>query len=288
MNASVYIGSGNNSVIERNVLVYSIRRHTSIDIDINVFYGTDNQLIKNDATLSLDKVFKHKGLNHTEFSLYRFLIPQLMNYKGKAIYLDSDTLNLSDINELFSIDMGNNTILCKQDELYGHWSTSVMLMDCGKLQFNIDDIVENIRKKNITYENVMQLSNEFTSLYNIKVGEISPDWNRFDFYDSHTKILHFTDLTRQPWLHPEHPYADIWYRYFIEARKKGVINDEVIVHALSEGNVHPLLPFIKYNIIFSIYRFYREVRKYFLAIILMPKKIWFRLGLTRKSTGRHS
>ena len=77
-NIKVFIGSGEASLLERKVAIYSLQKHTQRQLDIYVFNGTHNSIELNDqepflAPLSL----KLKYHNITEFSLYRFLIPQI-------------------------------------------------------------------------------------------------------------------------------------------------------------------------------------------------------------------
>lgn len=111
----VFIGSGEASLLERKVAIYSLRKHTNRELDIYVFNGTHNAIELNDeepflAPLSL----KLKYRNITEFSLYRYLIPQLCNYQGKAIYIDSDIICLSDIGKLFDSPLGDGDFLAKK------------------------------------------------------------------------------------------------------------------------------------------------------------------------------
>ena len=98
----VFIGSGEASVIECRTAIHSLRKHTKRDLDIYVFNGTHNAIRLNDGEPFLAPMsLKVKYQNITEFSLYRYLIPQLCDFQGRAIYIDSDTVCLSDIGELF-------------------------------------------------------------------------------------------------------------------------------------------------------------------------------------------
>ena len=83
---------------------------------------------------------KIKYQNVTEFSLYRYLIPQICNYQGRAIYIDSDTVCLTDISELFETNLGENHFLAKR-ETTEEWGLSVMLIDCEKCRFKFREIL---------------------------------------------------------------------------------------------------------------------------------------------------
>src|SRR4051794_7516378 len=103
----LFIGSGEGSGLERKTFIYSLRKNSNRLLELNVFNGTHNSIEPVDrgepflAPMSL----KAKYTNTTEFSNYRFLIPQLCNHTGRAIYADSDMIALGDIGELFDADM---------------------------------------------------------------------------------------------------------------------------------------------------------------------------------------
>ncbi|MFN9917781.1 MAG: hypothetical protein ACK53L_34660, partial [Pirellulaceae bacterium] len=98
----VFIGSGEASLLERKTLIHSLRKHTRRELDIYVFNGTHNAIERNDeAPILADMPLWIKYRNYTEFSNYRWLIPAICNHQGRAIFLDSDMVCLSDIGELF-------------------------------------------------------------------------------------------------------------------------------------------------------------------------------------------
>src|SRR5690348_15336892 len=98
----IFIGSGEASALERKTLIYSLRKNSKRPLDIYVFNGTHNSIERNDEPPRLAPMsLRIKYQNFTEFSLYRWLIPQLCDFQGRAIFLDSDTICLGDIGELF-------------------------------------------------------------------------------------------------------------------------------------------------------------------------------------------
>ena len=81
------------------------------------------------------------------FTLSRFMPPELMHYEGKALVIDPDIFALSDIAELFEMDLKGSAIAAcaKKDG----WDTSVMLLDCTKLkQWSIKTILDGFKKWN--------------------------------------------------------------------------------------------------------------------------------------------
>ena len=91
----IFIGSGEASRLERKTLIHSIRKHTRRPLDLYVFNGTHNAIERNGrAPRPAPMSLRVKYRNVTEFSLYRFLIPAVCGFAGRAIFLDSDTICL--------------------------------------------------------------------------------------------------------------------------------------------------------------------------------------------------
>ena len=224
----VFIGSGEASVLERKTLIHSIRKNTKHDVDIYVFNGTHNSIELNDnppvpAPMSL----RVKYRNITEFSLYRFLIPEICGHQGRAIFMDSDTVCLGDVSELFDQPMIDYDFLCKRDAYTGTdmWGLSVTLMDCSRTRFDLEAIFDEIDRGLYTYTDFVGMSGAFLKHRSFKIGPLDPEWNVFDRFDSETKLIHYTNLYTQPWKYPNHPYGELWFEYFQEARRAGAISD---------------------------------------------------------------
>ncbi|NEQ62473.1 MAG: glycosyl transferase, partial [Moorea sp. SIO4A1] len=89
----------------------------------------------------------------------------------------------------------------------------------------------------------------FLAHHNYQIGELDPLWNVFDYYDNDTKLIHYTNLYTQPWKYTNHPYGELWFQYFNEARECGYItqNDidlslvrSYVRRDLLEGNFSPM------------------------------------------------
>jgi lipopolysaccharide biosynthesis glycosyltransferase len=224
----VFIGSGEASRLERKTLVHSLRKNSKRELDIYVFNGTHNAVERNDdppfdAGLPLHIKYR----NYTEFSNYRFLIPQLCGFQGRAIWLDSDMICLGDIGELFDTDLGGNHFLAKAEAYKkngdAHWALSVMLIDCAKCQFETERYFQEMDSGAFANIDLHEMTPKFLAHHPFKIGKLDPNWNVFDEYNDQTKLIHYTDLRRQPWKFPGHTYGDLWYRYFQEARQAGLI-----------------------------------------------------------------
>ncbi|HEX6716896.1 MAG TPA: glycosyltransferase [Pyrinomonadaceae bacterium] len=224
----VFIGSGEASLIERKVAIYSLRKHTKRELDVYVCNGTHNAIELNDEEPVLAPMsLRVKYRNVTEFSLYRFLIPQLCEYTGKAIYIDSDTICLSDIAQLFDTPLDGADFLAKPDAYEGEqlWGLSVMLIDCERCRFDLEQIIDEIDSGLYSMTDFSVMAPRFLAHHPYKVGRLDPHWNVFDQRDDQTKLIHYTNLLTQPWKYPNHPYGQLWFDYFEQARAAGYITD---------------------------------------------------------------
>ena len=225
----VFIGSGEASLIERKVAIHSLRKHTTRDLDIFVCNGTHNAIELNDdepflAPMSL----RVKYRNVTEFSLYRYLIPQLCDYHGRAIYIDSDTICLADIGELFDTPFDGADFLAKPDAYLGDelWGLSVMLIDCAKCGFDLEQIVDEIDRGLYSMTDFSLMAPKFLEHHPYKIGRLDEAWNVFDQWDDQTKLIHYTNLETQPWKFPNHPYGELWFKFLEEAIAEGYVTSQ--------------------------------------------------------------
>lgn len=229
----VFIGSGEASLLERKVLIYSLRKHASRALDIRVFNGTHDSLEHDGAApMPLHTPLEAKYSNVTEFSNYRFLIPRLCEHAGRAVWLDSDTVCLADIGGLLESRMEGSGVLALPDA-YGlpgeqRWGLSVAVFDCARCRFDLQSMFGEIRAGLYTYADLHQLTPRFRSVHPVEVAALDPNWNVFDRYDRSTKLIHYTNLLTQPWKYRGHPYGGLWFRYFSEARREGFISAQDI------------------------------------------------------------
>lgn len=230
---TVFISSGEASLLERKVLIYSLHLNSKRDLDIRVFNGTHNSIEREGHLPELTSMpLKVKYQNVTEFSNYRFLVPEVCGHQGRAISMDSDMIALGDIGELFDVEMGDNDFLAKpaayDDNIDEQWGLSVMLLDCGRSRLALNQYFEEIEAGLYSYTDLHQMRPRFLKQHPFKIGRIEPRWNEFDRRYKDTQLIHYTNLYSQPWKFRSHPYGDIWFEYFEGARKAGYITDRDI------------------------------------------------------------
>lgn len=134
------------------------------------------------------------------FTPTRFMPPELMNYKGRAVVVDPDVFAVGDVNELLTRDMGGKAIMAKRRAGHNgredYIASSVMLLDCAKLtHWNVRKQFEQMFKGELDYDDWIVLANEPRA----SIGFLENEWNDFDRLTQQTKLIHNTKRRTQPW-----------------------------------------------------------------------------------------
>jgi len=234
----VFIGSGEASLLERKTLIHSLRENSRRKLDVYVFNGTHNSIEHNDeppVLANLPLWIKYK--NYTEFSNYRWLIPAICGHQGRAIFLDSDMVCLGDIGELFDTDINGCAMLAKAEAYKGKqsWGMSNILFDCSKCHFDLEQIFQEMEQGYFTNTDFHQMAPAFLVKHPYAMGKLDPSWNSFDYFDEHTRLIHYTNLRTQPWKFSGHPHESLWFKYFNDARTSGLITNSDIDKTLARA-----------------------------------------------------
>lgn len=203
---AVFIQTNHKQIIGAIVAEYALRRYSqhSDDFDVVIMKKSDYPYFDaREGQEYLRDGTRHVWLNDDlqSFTPLRFLPPELMAYKGRAIVIDPDVFAMTDIWELFTRDMQDKAIVCR-----GHsgpkglidkcMATSVMLLDCSKLKhWNVEKQFNGMFEFKVDYQDWIGLRNEDRN--NIQLLE--REWNDFDRLTPDTKMLHTTRRTTQPW-----------------------------------------------------------------------------------------
>lgn len=162
----------------------------------------------------------------TEFSHTRFLVPELMNYKGWALFLDADMIFTDDIAKLIKSIEPKYAIMCvkhqqdikhdtskmdgrvQQKYYRKNWS-SFVLWNCG-----------HISNRNLTREKVSYMKgadlHAFNWLKNEEIGSLQSTYNYISGvspklpHNNPPSVIHYTE--GGPWFDicKNVPYADLW------------------------------------------------------------------------------
>ena len=146
-------------------------------------------------------------LASTEFTFTRFLVPELMNFKGWAVFMDCDMILTTDIKELFDQADDRYAVMCVQHDytpkegmkmdgqkqtVYPrkNWS-SVILFNCGHpANARLTQDMVNDLELNGAY------FHRFSWLDDSVIGELDHTWNYLvGVYDDieKPKLIHYTE-----------------------------------------------------------------------------------------------
>jgi len=192
-----------------------------------------------------------KNRGRTGFSFSRFHIPKLAGYSGRALYVDADMQVFSDLAELWEIPFDGASVMCtRQDEPPAQWKDSswfkpgrqlsVMLLDCARLDWDIEDIIGGLDQGRYTYE---QLMFDLCLVQPDEINdEIPPEWNHLEHHEpGKTKLLHYTVVPTQPWKNDKNPLKSLWEPEFEEAREAGVVHRDEAFRLARRGYIKPSL-----------------------------------------------
>lgn len=155
----------------------------------------------------------------TQFTNFRWAVPELCGFKGRAIYMDNDTLVLRDLGELFELPMNGAALLTRG------WRSDVTLFDCAAFKDIPWPTLDRMRASGrniIDYINLLCCSG--------RMGKLPVEWNNIHQLTEDTGIYHFTNMRTQPWkpypevfaYDQEHvcPEAvNLWWEYCYEAKE---------------------------------------------------------------------
>nr|WP_281720651.1 glycosyltransferase [Nitrosomonas nitrosa] len=206
----IFVGADRSQQLAVKVLEYSIQRHTKAPVEVIPMI---------DLPVPTPKDLRNS--QRTGFSYSRFCIPKLAGYSGRAIYMDADMQVFKDILELWDLPFNGAKVLVQKDVKHLDVSMAkdnapktrikqcaVMVLDCGRLDWDISAIVKGMDEGQYAYE---QLMREMCILKEGDVGYTVPfEWNSLEYYDDNTKLIHYTDMGTQPWVSTNNPNGYIW------------------------------------------------------------------------------
>ncbi|MFV8817825.1 hypothetical protein [Haliea sp. E17] len=211
MKPTVFIHTNHKQIIGAIVSRYSLRRNSAHADEFDVQFievanhpcmrEREGQLYLRDGEL---RPWVNEDLQ--SFTPLRFAPPGLMGYQGRAVVIDPDVFAVGDIWELLSRDMQGAAIMCKPKSgrkgRKGAWASSVMLLDCEKLQhwrfeedFAAMFVPANGGRPARDYMDWVSLKLEDRAT----IAPLESGWNDFDHLDAGTRLLHNTKRYTQPW-----------------------------------------------------------------------------------------
>ncbi len=244
----VYVGTDRSQQLAVPVLEYSIKRHTNAKVEVIPMMD-----------LPVPEPQDPRNGQRTGFSFSRFCIPKLAGYKGKAIYMDADMLVFNDIRELWNIPFDGAKVVIQQEVKFENVTTqkvgapkkrkkqcAVMLLDCERLDWDIQNIVAGMDAGEYDYEQLMYdlcILDETEIKYGVPF-----EWNSLEHWDSETRLIHYTDVYTQPWTECGNKFGYLWFDEVRRMLSEGKLDEKTIQHEVDSGYFRPsLIKDIKYR-----------------------------------------
>lgn len=166
----------------------------------------------------------------TPFSCFRFAIPELCGFKGRAIHMDADFLVQRDLRPIFETKM-------TAPVMSPHKRSDFMIMDCSKFQelvlMDLWPSIDQMRPSGNLIQSYLKRLEE-----NMFMADADHSWESWDGrnYSEETYNIHYTDMNSQPWKpypeyfsYPQHPSQEVtcifWEHYAeaLEAEARGEV-----------------------------------------------------------------
>lgn len=235
----IFVGTPpNNEDLEcQAVLDWSIRKHLTPGREVDVVWM---MLSRDPHSFWYANPHQLEGWNTqtwaTPFSPLRWGIPAFCDYKGRAIYMDSDMIAMDCMSKLWDQDIPEGKALLMSDD----HASCVMLFDNARMKKLID--IQKLRRETGFYRNIRGAmgpnSAPFKDNWNCRDGRGCQNIN-----EPHIKVVHYTSIPTQPnhkhararlkgegrehWFpgpdveHSRKDIIELWEKLFAEAKAAG-------------------------------------------------------------------
>jgi hypothetical protein len=200
----VFIHTNAQQFVGAKVAEHALRKHSrNLDkFEIRILHLDDYPHLKRregQTYLRKGTVVTWRNEDLQSFSPLRFLPPQELGYRGRALVIDPDIFALADVWELLNRDMEGKAIWCRQvarPDGSTWFATSCMLLDCAKLRhWDWDRRIDEMFAHQCDYGSWIFLKTEDPAT----IGPLEEEWNHFDTLTERTRLLHCTERSTQPW-----------------------------------------------------------------------------------------
>jgi hypothetical protein len=206
MDYCVFIHTNHKQIVGALVAEHALRRNSrhSDRFGVRIIQHKDYPFLRSrEGQLYLRDGVKRPWLNDDlqSFTPLRFMPPELMGYRGRAVVIDPDIFAVGDVWDLLSHDMSGKAILCRRRAgpkglIDGCLASSVMLLDCAKLtHWRVEEQFNEMFEFRRDYQPWICLRTEPRET----IGLFENEWNDFDRLTGRTKLLHNTRRRTQPW-----------------------------------------------------------------------------------------
>lgn len=219
----VYIGSDERGGRGEAILRYGLQKYASCPVQAFVMEPNtvDPPYWGGYWNRGRDHMRPYAGGHGTNFTVFRWTVPEAAGYAGRAIYIDADITVHGDIWDLYSFDLGGACCSIRR---------GVILFDCEHPFWRSPHWlkVEEMRPSGLGIKDYLRKiaeNNEALPLFPVEWDVL--DGTEMSPYEA--KLNHYTRMSKQPY-HPfpdrfgypkQHPVKDcdkIWWETYLELR----------------------------------------------------------------------
>lgn len=229
----LFVGtSARNEDLEAELcLEYSARKHCSLPLEI---------VWMRQAAKGPWSGWASSLRGRTPFTAFRWGIPAVCGYAGRAIYTDVDFFFLGDLAELWAQPIPHVGLVRNPT---GKLSTSCILFDCAKAKGHVPDL-DRLRALPDAHDTMLQYFRKHQGLLDAFVGNWDcPDLSGTTLEDPTVKAVHFTRIETQ--LHLKHAVPRLkregrshWYTGEIRQHGRAELQafyDALLAEAMAAG-----------------------------------------------------
>ena len=222
------------------------KKQVVLDMADDVFH-----IYFNDVTEYLKELEKRLPLRdyYSYTTYYRLFLAEMFPEYEKALYIDSDTVVLGDISELFDYDIGDNYVgascdpVVSQADIFGNYAEQVLDIDrnhyfnAGVLVLNINqfreqDILGQFVELLHAYTFVVAQDQDYLNIIcKNHVYWIDPKWNSETFgklaCDEEDICLIHYNLAAKPWHYEDCRLAEYFWKYARQVSEYDAIHKEM-------------------------------------------------------------
>jgi len=219
----VYVGSDERGGRGEAIIKYGLEKYTSCPVQMIAMEPntSDPPYWGGNWNRGREHMRPYAGGHRTNFTVFRFTIPETAGYSGRAIYVDADITIHGDIWELYSFHLGGAPCSIRK---------GVILFDCEHPFWRSDawPKIEEMRPSGWALKDYLRK----ISQGNDELPLFPQEWDVLDGKEMdpfEAKLNHYTGMGRQPY-HPfpdrfayprQHPVVNcdrLWWESYLELR----------------------------------------------------------------------
>lgn len=251
---NIGIGTEPRQLVPCEILKHGIRKHASCDVNIVESWtpkGGWHELIN-----------RYPKVSGTPFSGWRWMLPELFNYEGVAVYLDADQACHGDIADLVPY-LDSKTIACVvgAEGTFGGKSlstntveTSVMAMNLPMCRWNAGELFNKTRAdklhdgghppdtldaRNHTRPYTRMMQAKWVDFH--EIGQLPKEWNHYNLYvPGETRITHWSKVAEQPWTdagYDRNPARQHWVDCLLEVIEAGGLSKGLVREEMKKRHI---------------------------------------------------